>query len=602
MRCIPPTIAPMPRRSPPPPCTGKANRPDDPFKRASLAVWLGTGGGYQHEGVDRFELLDDATGAVVFQGTPRLAKAKGATEALKETKDYARTAVWSLEFGGFATPGRYRVHVPGIGCSASFEIADDVWLRAFRTAMQGFVHQRNGLALEAPWASFTRPRAFHPDDGVRFYQMTIPLSAGQEGKRGENLLELSQAGGLREATGIWGGYQDAGDWDSLGSHLAATQLLLELADLHPAFAATARLSLPPSEAGNAIPDLLDESLWNLASFRRLQLPDGAVRGGYGEGWGAREANTSSMGKRVGVYAPDAVTTLKYAGCAAVAARLLAPFEAEDAKRYGDTAVQAWTWAAGQPAPEGKSARDIDRWKAYAAVELFRLTQDSAYRDAFLAVTELTNPGPMIEQPEASFAYARLPDGLADPARRSIAVELFRKAADRALEFAARNGYGVITDRTDLPVISYVGYFSTPGMASQNLPRAHFLTGDPRHLAAVVQACNYSLGANLEGRTFTVGLGHDWPRSPLHLDSRRTGQAAPVGITVFGAGDEFSEMSRKWNAWVFQWHAVGMAPHPATWPAQELNLDIFSSPSLCEYTIHQNLGPMAYHLGYLAARR
>ena len=33
----------------------------------------------------------------------------------------------------------------------------------------------------------------------------------------------------------------------------------------------------------------------------------------------------------------------------------------------------------------------------------------------------------------------------------------------------------LTDRTDLPMISWVGYFSTPGMASQNLPRAHFLT-------------------------------------------------------------------------------------------------------------------------------
>jgi hypothetical protein len=45
----------------------------------------------------------------------------------------------------------------------------------------------------------------------------------------------------------------------------------------------------------------------------------------------------------------------------------------------------------------------------------------------------------------------------------------------------------------------------------------------------------------------------------------------------------------------------MTPHPSAWPAQESNLDIFSSPSICEYTVHQSLGPMAYHLGYLAAR-
>jgi endoglucanase len=210
----------------------------------------------------------------------------------------------------------------------------------------------------------------------------------------------------------------------------------------------------------------------------------------------------------------------------VAARLLAPFAAADAARYGESAAKAWRWAAAQSATEGRATRDLVRWRAYAAVELFRLAQDALYRDAFLAVTELAHPGAFVEQPEASFAYARLPGELSDPARRSIAVDLFRAAAERAITFGAGNGYGVITDRTDLPVISYVGYFSTPGMASQNLPRAHYLTGDARHLAAVVQACNYSLGANPEGRTFTVGLGHDWPKQPLHLDSRRTGQPAP----------------------------------------------------------------------------
>ncbi len=576
-------------------------RPNDPSKRASLSIWLGTGGGYQHEGLEAFELRDDK-GKVVFTGKPVLVKAKDATETLIAAKDYAKTAVWGLDFSTFDKPGRYRVHVPGIGCSDTFEIAADVWTRAFITSMRGFVNQRNGIALEAPWADLKRPRPFHPDDGVHFFQLTIPERAGQEGARGDDLVKLSKAGALREAPGVWGGYQDAGDWDSLSGHLAATELLLELAEMFPTFAASTRLSLPPAEAGNKIPDVLDEALWNLALFRRLQLPDGSVRGGYGEGWGARPAATSSQGKAVGVYAPDLGTTILYAGCAAKASRVLAKIDAALASDFRASSLEAWAWAEAHPDAAATDASPAaSRWHAFAAIELYALTSEARFRDAFIKVTELAKPGRFVEQPEATFTYACLPAASTDAELRKKAVALFASVADNAIAFAAGNAFGVITDRTDLPMISWVGYFSTPGMASQNLPRAHFLTKDPRHLAAVVQACTYGLGANPENRTYTVGVGHDWPRHPLHVDSRASGQPAPVGITIYGCADEAGDMSRGSNDWVHKWFTYGMVPDSYSWPAQESDLDIFVAPSLDEFTISQQLGPVSFFWGYLAAR-
>ena len=64
-------------------------------------------------------------------------------------------------------------------------------------------------------------RPFHPADGVEFYQMTLPVQGGQEGSRGDNLIELAKNSLLERVTVEWGGHQDAGDWDSLGGHLSA---------------------------------------------------------------------------------------------------------------------------------------------------------------------------------------------------------------------------------------------------------------------------------------------------------------------------------------------------------------------------------------------
>jgi len=43
-------------------------RPDDPFKRAFLSVWLGTGGAHHYPDGLRFQLLDDASGKPAFTG------------------------------------------------------------------------------------------------------------------------------------------------------------------------------------------------------------------------------------------------------------------------------------------------------------------------------------------------------------------------------------------------------------------------------------------------------------------------------------------------------------------------------------------------------
>jgi len=160
--------------------------------------------------------------------------------------------------------------------------------------MKGFLRQRSGIALGAPFTDYERPRNFHPEDGAKFVQLSIPFAGAQEGERKANMIELwnNGQGKLEPFTGVFGGYMDAGDWDTLSHHLYATYLNLDLLDLFPDYFENVKLSLPPSEANNRLPDVLDEALWNLAGHRRLQFSSGAVRGGFGPAGGQRGGETS----------------------------------------------------------------------------------------------------------------------------------------------------------------------------------------------------------------------------------------------------------------------------------------------------------------------
>ncbi len=143
-------------------------RPDDPGKRAFLSLWLGSGGGLNYPAGLRFSVIDEANGKDVFTGPVELALAAEGRELLagRQEPNSSHAAVWRMDFGALTTPGRYRIHVDGIGCSYPFEIGADVWRKAFLIQMRGLFHNRAGTELGAPWTTFRKPRDFHPADGT----------------------------------------------------------------------------------------------------------------------------------------------------------------------------------------------------------------------------------------------------------------------------------------------------------------------------------------------------------------------------------------------------------------------------------------------------
>lgn len=584
-------------------------RPDDPFKRAYLSVWLGTGGPHRYADGLKFHLLDEATGKPVFSGEVKPLVAADAQETFKAGRNYSKTDVLGMDFGAFATPGRYRVYVEGIGCSYPFAIAEDAWTQAFRLSVKGLLHHRSGIELGPPFTDYRRPRNMHPADGFKIF-----ASSGSEIEGGgqDGLFALLMKRRTdRVLPDAWGGHMDAGDWDRNTAHPAAMWLLVDLYELFPERIGAVKLAVPPAEGVNAIPDILDEVLWNLDMYRRLQTPEGGIGGGIESTSHPRPGEASwQESLMLSAYAPDPRASFIYAATAAKLARALAGCDKALSAAYAASARKAWDWASAHSQEfltrvdeknRDKVADEFRTRRNLAAFELWRLTGEPAFHDDFKATTLLGDPNAeLAKQLRAVTSYARLPDGQGDAALRDAARKGVIRLADAALAFADGNAFGVTTCVPQLPPMGFVGYLSTPEtVLGPVLPHAWLLTREPKYLAGAVRACQFSAGANPDNRALTTGLGPDPVRFPLHIDSQITGQPAPAGITVYGISDPAENY--EFDGWAHTWFLQKMVPASRTWPTHESYWDIWVVPSTNEYTIHQTIIPTAFYWGFLGAR-
>ena len=190
-----------------------------------------------------------------------------------------------------------------------------MWQQAFFTAVRGFYHQRSGIATGPPFTSYSRPRAFHPDDGVKVYQANVSLLEVDMGLGDRPAFEaLTSTKTDQIVPNAWGGYFDAGDWDRRIQHLAVPRGLLELHNLFPNYFKPVNLKIP--ESTNSLPDILDEALWSLDFFRRLQTADGGIRGGIESAEHPKFGEASwQESQTVMAYAPDVWSSYLYAGVA-----------------------------------------------------------------------------------------------------------------------------------------------------------------------------------------------------------------------------------------------------------------------------------------------
>ncbi len=577
-------------------------RPDDPIKRAFLSDWLGTGGALKYPDGLKFSLRDKNNKAV-FTGALELAKSADEKELMWKDQNFNRTDVYRMDFGDFQTPGTYRVCVENIGCSYPFQIEEQAWQRAFKIQIQGLYNQRSGVEVGPPYSDFKKPRDFHPADGVRVFRSKY--SALEKG--GEAFKELAEGSTGELLPDAWGGYHDAGDWNPRRvTHLSVTMAQLELLELFPAYFSKLKLSIPITPD---VPDILTEALFEIDCFRRLQNADGGVPHGIetpGDPIAGEVSWLQSMDAYV--FAPDINATYIYAGVCARAAKLLAQYKPQMAPLYRDSALHAMQWAEKDYA-QRKVAGTLDKldWtikdaRNYAALILYDLTGEKQWHDVFLENTVLNaQPTNIFQwgkavQRDAAFLYARLPANKTEATLKKNAVSAIENQASSALNYAKNNAFNLTTPDKGKPM--FLGFYSTPDAIE--LARAHFLTGKKEYLAGAVQATQFQAGCNPNNMTYTTGLGTNPILHPLHLDSRHTGQKAPVGLTVYGNVDYYN-WNQSWITWPIQYHLSKICtPSPDEWPVPEAYFDIFLFVAQNEFTVDA-WTPNVYVWGYLAAR-
>lgn len=555
-----------------------------------------------------FRIVDVAAGRVVYEGTTRARSA----DAAYDGGDLTGAPVYEIDFSPLTEPGRYRACVDEVGCSELFDIDSDVWLDIAITTARAMYHQRSGLSLGPPYTSVQRPRPYHPDDGLvvvasshrLFDTPAVPDPAG--------FAALTAARTQTVVPEAWGGHFDAGDWDRRIEHLYYVRTAAELVGRHPDTFADLDMQLP--ESGDAVPDLLDEGLWTLDLFRRLQHEDGAIPGGIEASEHPLDGSVSWTDTlAVFTYGPDPLSSYLYAGVAAQTADVLKNYDADRAAGYLDSALAAMSWAeaasvdgasAGAPAADATAANNtaIQAQRSVAAVALYGATGDERWHDVFMETTPLTDGVDGFlscnerTRCDAGWLYLGLEEADTDPELRSTIEQSFVATADEIVAAADATAFGWTLENRFVPLIWGLGVGGAPKVTA--LLRAYELTGDPRYLAAAERSAAVSLGANPTNTVYVTGVGANPVRHPLIVDSMVGGLPVWAGTPVYGT--HRLNLIRD-EGWVeeFVLAPAGVEPLPSDLPYLWQWADTPDVPMFNEFTVFQSHARALYAYGLLA---
>ncbi len=503
-----------------------------------------------------------------------------------------------FDFSDLTAPGRYRLCVDDLGCSSAFDISEiGPWQQMTVTVARALFHQRSGIEFSQPYTAFSRPRPYHPDDGLVVEQSNQTLVADANGRGdGPAFTELVAGRTGETVDGAWGGHFDAGDWDRRVQHLWFARRLVDLVDLYPESTATLELNIP--ESGNEVPDLLDEARWTIDLFARLQSADGSIRGGIeAEAYSGDGTTSWTEEFDVFAYSADAWSSAIYAGVTADMAFVLEPYDSNAAAEYLESAIRAMEWAEANQQTVPSDDPDIDVQRAIAAVSLYRATTDERWHELFLSLSPLVNgvdtaPCVLATSCESNWRYATLPTELGRSDVRANAVESIVGVADELLFVAETTAFGWAPEGPNIQLIWSNGPSIPHSVA---LMRAFMLTGDQQYRDLAVRNASFALGGNPAGMSYITGVGTENPRQPLLVDQRNSDLPIWPGIPIYGIFTSWQLPEWYQN---FYLRDAGTVPDPSGWPTLHSFYDqgVFAGNS--EFTVHQSHGETIWTFGAL----
>ena len=478
--------------------------------------------------VDRFTVVDVATGTEVFSGTP-------AYTTFNSWSPKERTV---LDFSGLQTPGKYLLKIDG--GEAEFEVKDGALSPLADAALKSFYYQRTGMPIEAQYAGkWSRP-AGHPDTHV----MIHPSAAGPVRKAGDIISSPK-------------GWYDAGDYNKyIVNSGYSIGLMQAVYRLFPDYFAKQDINIP--ESGNRTPDLLDEMHYNLSWMLTMQDPaDGGVYHKLTTPSFEAFIKPTECKQQRYVVQKSVTAALDFAASLAQASQLFVAYE-EDypgfARQALEAARRAYDWAVAHPdalykqeelnrqydpdvstgAYGDRSVRDEFFW---AASELYYVTGDRKYRDKAVecAPDAYSAPSWGSTSPLGCFVWL-LPARELDEADRAFAdrlESLLLAYADQSVKGADQSAFHAPYGDEERDF--FWGCLSEQGAnQATSLVYAYLLSGNKDYLANAYRNMDYILGRNATGYCYVTGFGSKSPMHPHHRLSAADDVAEPLpGFLVGG---------------------------------------------------------------------
>lgn len=461
----------------------------------------------------------------------------GSLSAERQSKN-SSTLTRIADFSSFKKRGSYVVHVHGIGNSYAFKIDKDVFGEASKSVLKAFYYFRSDMPLEERYAGKWNRAAGHPDTAV----LVHPSVADDRRVAGTKISSPK-------------GWYDAGDYNKyiVNSGITMATLLSAYEDF-PAYFNKLNTDIPESD--DAVPDILNEVLYNLRWMLTMQDPnDGgvyhkltnAVFDGMVMPWVTKDPRY--------VVQKSTAATLDFAAVMAQASRILVRFNTQ-LPGLSDSclvaAAAAWEWAGKNPsviydqrAMNSKFDPDVttgdygdrllnDEW-LWAAAELFITTRNKKYYTVTeeRLKTRSGLPGWSNVAMLGYYSFIRHEKNLDGVTKivRSMKDTVIR-LADEYLLNQAINAFATVMGGHPREFV----WGSSSVAANQGilLVYAYILTKDKKYINGALSNLDYLFGRNATNYCFVTGMGSKSPMHPHHRPSEADRIAEPVpGMLVGG---------------------------------------------------------------------
>jgi len=431
----------------------------------------------------------------------------------KSSGDY----VHIIDFSSFKGSGKNYKLYSGKSYSHPFDISNDIYKTMKQDALAYFYHNRSGIAIEMPYCKdpkWSRAAGHNPD-----------VAACYPGT-GDYSLDVT------------GGWYDAGDHGKyvVNGGISVWTLMNQYERAKYVTGATmdevkdGSMLIP--EKGNGIPDMLDETKWEMDFILKMQIPEGYPNAGMvqhkmnDERWTMLGLAPGDDREKRFLYPPTTAATLNLAASAAQAARLWKEIDSKYADKCLAAAELAWTKAlenptmyyveiaggAGGGAYGDNNVKDDFYW---AACELYISTGKTEYLDYMKEsqyYLKMPNDNGCFDWAFTcglgTVSLVVAPNKLPEQDLK-IAKQNVLAAADVFMETQSKEGYGS-------PIAAY--YWGSNSVVLNNavlLALAYDISKDSKYINAAIQSLDYILGRNPNDKCYVSGYGERTLKNPHH---------------------------------------------------------------------------------------